>query len=347
MNQNREAWHWHVLGQTVRGASHVRAGLVNQDAISYVQGKDQDRLPVLLSVADGHGSPRYCRSDVGAALAVKVALTELRDASINGYDINNLSAIKQVLEDQLPRRIVRTWREQIERHYREHNFTAEDEAYVTEKAGKQAWQRLLSEHPVPYTAYGTTLLIAWVMPEFVAYLQLGDGDILVVEESEVDDQLGVLPSYSASKPMASDSRLLGNETTSLCSPKAWADFRTSFQVMYKPPALIMLSTDGYANSFASQDGFHSVATDLLNLLKAEGVAVVQQKLADWLNEASAKGSGDDVTLGLIYRGEQSLLPTSQSNHPYVEQQPAASTPLPHSDSFITSRHSAPQNEEQP
>ncbi len=66
------------------------------------------------------------------------------------------------------------------------------------------------------------------------------------------------------------------------------------------PALILVSTDGYANSFADAAGFLQVGSDLLNILRAQGLDEVTANLDGWLTEASEQGSGD-VTLGLLYR----------------------------------------------
>ena len=101
-------------------------------------------------------------------------------------------------------------------------------------------------------------------------------------------------------PKAND-RLLGNETTSLCAPEAWRDFRVSFQLLRQShPALILLSTDGYPNSFRDESGFLQVGSDLLSMIQQHGLAKVKDSLAGWLSDSTHAGSGDDVTLGIIY-----------------------------------------------
>src|SRR5690606_24305133 len=64
---------WHVTGASARGAVHARAQRPNQDAIAWhaPQGPDDS---LVLTVADGHGSPRYLRSHRGAKLAVTLAV---------------------------------------------------------------------------------------------------------------------------------------------------------------------------------------------------------------------------------------------------------------------------------
>jgi serine/threonine protein phosphatase PrpC len=60
------------MGETVPGASHLRAGVPNQDAILQVRESGRG-LPVVVSVSDGHGSNKCFRSDRGSRFAVKTA----------------------------------------------------------------------------------------------------------------------------------------------------------------------------------------------------------------------------------------------------------------------------------
>jgi len=63
---------WRVMGETVPGASHLRAGVPNQDAILQVRESGWGP-PLVVSVSDGHGSDKCFRSDRGSRFAVKVA----------------------------------------------------------------------------------------------------------------------------------------------------------------------------------------------------------------------------------------------------------------------------------
>jgi hypothetical protein len=69
---------------------------------------------------------------------------------------------------------------------------------------------------------------------------------------------------------------------------------------------VLLSTDGYANSFASPDAFLKVGRDYLDMLRTEGAEEVAKNLPAWLEETSQNGSGDDITVGIIYRREPPL-----------------------------------------
>ncbi|HEX7330212.1 MAG TPA: PP2C family serine/threonine-protein phosphatase [Pyrinomonadaceae bacterium] len=263
---------WQVVGQSVRGATHERNGLPNQDAIHWLPSSGRGSS-VVLAVADGHGSARYPRSHIGAKIAVEIA-TKLIDDFLKSQD--NLSLIKDATEDWLPRTLVRNWTEAVADHLKAEPLSQDEYVSVG-----------LADGPV---AYGATLLAAAVTERFALYLQLGDGDILTVSDSGV-----------VTRPVSKDERLLGNETTSLCAAEAWRDFRVSFQLLRQShPALILLSTDGYPNSFRDESGFLQVGSDLLAMIQEHGLAKVNDSLAGWLTDSTRAGSGDDVTLGIIY-----------------------------------------------
>ena len=78
MPPTRMDYRWGILGHSQLGASHSRQGLPNQDAIRFFILPDGSP-PAILAVADGHGSAKSFRSDVGAALAVSTAEEVCRD----------------------------------------------------------------------------------------------------------------------------------------------------------------------------------------------------------------------------------------------------------------------------
>lgn len=266
---------WQVVGQSVRGAAHERNGLPNQDAIYWMPASGRGPS-VVLTAADGHGSARYTRSHVGAALAVERA-AQLTDQFLQSQAVvDNLSLIKHAAEEWLPRALVRNWSEAVAENFKRDPLTPDE---------------IFSVNAEPIVAYGATLIVAAVTERFVLYLQLGDGEILSVSESG-----------EVVRPLIKDERLFGNETTSLCAPEAWRDFRVNFQPLTQsPPALILISTDGYPNSFRDESGFLQVGSDILQMVRENGLANVNKNLAGWLRDSTRAGSGDDVTLGILAR----------------------------------------------
>lgn len=262
----------------------MRNDMPNQDAISWHPQISLTQLPVIMAVADGHGGAKYFRSDKGAAFAVTEALSVVQEFLSGHENTENLSIVKTSAEEWLPKAIIRAWTERVREHISTNSFTEEEQA-------KHSANGLSNKDSHLVYAYGTTLLVAVVAKDFLLFLQLGDGDILTVyDEGEIE------------RPIFSDERLMGNETTSLCGTDAWRDFRTSFQPNAgNYPSLIFLSTDGYSNSFRNDEGFKKVAADIWRILKTGDVETVENNLEDWLNEASRAGSGDDITAGILFR----------------------------------------------
>lgn len=268
---------WQVVGQTVRGAAHERNGLPNQDAIYWLPASGGGSSAVL-AVADGHGSPRYPRSHAGARIAVETAVRLIDDFLRSQSDVDNLSLIKDATHDWLPRTLVRNWAEAVAVDLQAEPLT-ESELFLLGPGASREWS----------SAYGATLLVAAVNERFACYLQLGDGEILTVSDRG-----------DVTRPLSKDDRLFGNETTSLCANEAWRDFRVHFQPLTQtPPALVLLSTDGYPNSFRDESGFLKVGSDILNMVQENGLASVKDQLAGWLRHSTCAGSGDDVTLGIL------------------------------------------------
>ncbi|HWS87875.1 MAG TPA: PP2C family serine/threonine-protein phosphatase [Pyrinomonadaceae bacterium] len=278
---------WRVMGETVPGASHLRAGIPNQDSILQVRESGRG-LPVVVSVSDGHGSDKCFRSDRGSGFAVQEAarlVGEFLDESRGRADHTELESRAK---DYLPREFVRRWREAVEADIKARPFTGAELEAVEKRDGLRALKLVASN---PLLAYGATSLTVAVEESFILYLQLGDGEILNVSAT---GEVG--------RALPEDERLFANETTSLCTPDAEGNFRVRLQPLAgEPPALILLSTDGYVNSFSDSAGFFKVGSDLLEMLRADGFDPVNASLKGWLEEATRSGSGDDCTLGLICR----------------------------------------------
>ena len=288
-DSNQNQIEWRIIGETVPGASHLRAGIPNQDSI--LQMRESGRsLPLILSVADGHGSPKCFRSDFGSLFAVKKSaqtVGEFLDERRGRFDA---AEIESKGKAYLPKEFVKKWRKTVEYHLKNNPFTEDEFKKLEEKSGVNA-RKLIEENPL--LAYGTTSLTVAMEEDFIIYLQLGDGDILNVSKAG-----------EVTKTLPEDARLLANETTSMCLPKAENDFRFFVQKISAEasPAMILLSTDGYLNSFADEAGFFQAGTDILNMLAAEnGFEAVSENLKSWLEEATKMGSGDDCTVGVIYR----------------------------------------------
>jgi protein phosphatase 2C-like protein len=280
---------WQVIGHTVRGASHVRRETENQDCIRW----KSERGRVILALADGHGSAKSFRSAIGSAFAVAVSIefaSELLQAAPvetagQHEDSRFLSLVKDRLETDIPRRIVHKWSERVDQHLARNPFTEQELAALVEQDGQKSKQLIEKNGRL---AYGSTLVTAIAMESFAVFWQIGDGDVLTVSVTG-----------EVIRPVPTDARLIANETTSLCSHDAPRMFR--YAILGTPAPMIMLSTDGFANSFLDDEGFFKFGTDVSAIIVAEGLEKVKASLPDWLTEITARGSGDDISLGIICR----------------------------------------------
>jgi hypothetical protein len=268
---------WQVLTESVRGATHHRNGLRNQDAVAHYQA--EVGLPLIVAVADGHGSARCTHSHLGAMFAVEAAIDSVLTV-FNSPDLN-LSQIRGLVE-RLPQTLTHCWRDKVD-------------SYI-KKLGIEDCLRTKPLTKNPYLPFGTTLLVTCVLKDCILYWQIGDGDIVVIQA----DGMPITP-------IPNDARLLGNDTTSLCSKKPWQDFRYAFSPLVNvPPKAIFLITDGYKNSFKQVEGFYQALTDINDFIGTDGADSVKQDLAGWLNETSQQGSGDDISLAVIYVAEEKI-----------------------------------------
>lgn len=252
---------WRALGASVRGATHLRRNLPNQDALLWTPPEGAGTA-LTVAIADGHGSGACFRSDVGSAIAVRVATEVLssghRDPAAE---------------------IVARWRSAVAEHI---DANPEPDGPYARRPDIRA--------------YGSTLVAVHATESELLFVQIGDGDTLVVTATgQVERPFGVNPER------------LGLETESLCM----SDAANAVQIAIRPldgggTAMVMLSTDGYANSFRDDGEFLRVPTDLLDMIRESGADRVNESLSSWLDEASRHGSGDDITTALLIPAENQI-----------------------------------------
>ena len=275
---------WQSITASVLGAAHRRLGKMNQDAVGSLE------LPLgsMVAVADGHGSTLCVRSDRGSRLAVRSGFEAVGRMARAPGAVDHVHDIMQRITADAPRQIVDLWRRSVEEDIAREPLSQPD----LEAAGPDSAERLARD---PLLAYGTTLLLCLVSPRYVAFLQLGDGDTLTVA-----------PGGEVGRPLPPDPRLIANETTSMSGDGAWGNFRTRIQDLSESPIdLILLSTDGYSNSFRDDADFLKVGADILANINMAGIEKVSETLPAWLQEATNRGSSDDISAALLVREQHS------------------------------------------
>ena len=278
---------WQVAGASVRGALHVREGIANQDAFATWTSDDAAAPVAIVTVADGHGGARHFRSAIGARLAVDKGLEVLREMA-SRFDAASDAERARITAVDVPLRIVKTWTDAAHAHLAAHPIGDDEWLALQVADGPDALEMVRAE---PLFAYGATLLAALVTRRCIVLVQLGDGDILVVDADG-----------KAVRPVPSDARLVGHLTTSLCRTEAARDFRSAVLPLGRGDApLLMLSTDGYANSFKDDGHFLRLSRTVLESIRTNGIDAFGGQMPAILDHASTHGSGDDVTLALLYR----------------------------------------------
>ena len=291
-------WRWRVWECSVQGASHVRQQLRNQDAAAHWIAGDEPQQTVVLAVADGHGSDKSFRSHVGSEFAVSAAIDIGREFVCETCDATP-SEVKQAAEQRLPLLLTKSWQDKVTQHWTDHPLTAEELERWPVARQLQQRETSVSLNEILRT-YGSTLLVIIADHRSMLCLQLGDGDMLAVQD-ELDGELSV------SRPIERDESSIANETNSLCQLDAAKRFKVRFSLFgERAPALLLACTDGYSNGFESPAGFEQVGPDLCRALRQDGLAALAAELPGELERVSAFGSGDDVTAGFIFREDISV-----------------------------------------
>lgn len=241
----------------VTGARHLREAKVCQDA---VRGTRQGSV-VAVAVADGHGTSAH--GDLGAQLAVDVAVEQLLHFAAQLGPTADPMAVHAYAQHPLRVQLVREWAERVRRH-----------------AGADRME---------LQPYGSTLLFALSSPAFLLVGQLGDGDILLVDSDR-----------QVHRPIAADPSHFAEETASLCQNEASQAIRLRTTPAPQTETLLLLSTDGYSKSYATDVVFEQIGPDYLDMLRTDGPTGVATELREFLETVSAKGSGDDIALGMLY-----------------------------------------------
>jgi hypothetical protein len=257
-----------AAGGSVRGATHIAQDKPCQDALRLYEAPDG--CYAVACVADGHGSSRCPYSDEGALAAVDCAFELLSSVLDSTNDVN---AMRQTFNAQdglrIPKLMEYLWKQRVAIIHQEKGRGRAGEAF-------------------PFELYGTTLLAVAVTDEFIFAMQIGDGDImLAAPDGEVTRMLAVQEQR-------------GSETFSLCMEQSWQYIQTrDMLVPEQRPLMLLLSTDGYANSFTEQAGFLKAGADIYALWREQGLGYIKDNIDDWLTRSSEIGSGDDITLALL------------------------------------------------
>jgi len=262
------------FSKSVRGASHDRTGLVCQDSSAH---KITDRYAIAV-VADGHGSKKHFRSNVGSKFAVEATI-EAIDTYFEDYDsfVANFPKNHRMIIRNIQKQAILNWNVKVTEHLNANPVTEDEKKPFSE-------EEFADIQPESY--YGTTLIAGVAAEDFTFGIQIGDGSLVAIFE----DGEAVMPmEYNEAAP--------ANVTASMCNSNA-AGYFSGFYVDNKKLIAMYASTDGLYTSFGSEYDFldyHTIITSRLGNIEDFKSVIVNN-----LTKRSHFGTEDDISLSCVY-----------------------------------------------
>ena len=276
---------------SVRGLSHVLTGKECQDSSASWQGKKYSAV----IISDGHGGEKYFRSATGSRIACEVGkevissfMESIRKSNL--FDVfTKKSAKRDEMFSRLERSIIQRWNEEVEADSADFPFEADARFAALNDSDKESVIRTHSK------AYGATFIAAVVTAHYFFVLKLGDGNVCVLKENAPQLFFGLADELK-------DDRLQFNLTTSLCGGDADKEFKHCFVNTDKdyPIDGLILTTDGIINSYTSEQAYLDFMGNIFSAYREESVASAHSELAEFLPRLSEKGSGDDLSVGIVF-----------------------------------------------
>jgi len=265
------------FSHSVKGASHEKTGLVCQDSSAY---KVCDDYAVCV-VADGHGSKKHFRSNLGSKFAVEATISTIDRfyAEKEDFEENLPKDYKRIIKN-IQKQIITDWNDLVRDHLTANPVTDEEKSKFTDEE---------FEAIPPESYYGTTLIVGVAGKNFTFGVQIGDGTLVAI----FDDGKAVMPmEYNEAAP--------ANVTASMCNSNAASMFSGFYRDKQKLIAMFT-STDGLYTSFGSEFDFldyHTIITSQLFDLENFKKIIVNN-----LTKRAHFGTEDDISLSCIFNNE--------------------------------------------
>lgn len=262
------------FSHSVMGASHEKKGIVCQDSSANYVGEGF----AVAVVADGHGSKKHFRSNIGSKCATEAAVDTIKEFIKDPDEFDKLfhENHERIIKG-IEKQIIYSWNNKIRAHL--------DNNPVTIKEKSKFEYDEFDE--IPYESYyGTTLVVAVACRGYTFGFQIGDGSLVAVFE---DGETSMIMDYEEANP--------ANITSSMCNANAFSMF-DSFYVDSKRLLAIIVSTDGLYTSFGSDNDFldyHTIITGQL-----VDVDALLPSLKNNLVKRSHFGTEDDISVSCVF-----------------------------------------------
>lgn len=276
---------WYRIGFSIRGTSHIGAGLPLQDSLRRWPKGNRPAALAAMTVLDGHGNKKHFRSALGATIGADVATSTLSRWAKKLKDSTLTENVAAVVSKKVAEEVHCSWVDRVSQHAACEPFELRSLSRLSDKE-----QKLLAV--APQVAYGATYLSAIATERWGLLQRIGDGVIAVCdEEGNVTLPLG-------------ESEKSSQSTASLCFPNAVEQLQTHFIdfSLYSPTACIVLATDGYPDAAGGVNRFKERVVLFAETLKRLG----PQEFAVWFRTHLDRVSEhlfDDSTIAFLVRSD--------------------------------------------
>lgn len=240
-----------------KGAVGYKNKIKNKPSQDYFK-IEEIRDSLICTVADGHSGDFFTYSHKGSKFACEAAIKVIKK-----YIDKDINKIESLLEDkQIQIDICNEWRALVDEDMK---------GYLPVVFKKN------------YFKYGTTLLLAIITEEYILYLKLGDGDILIKQDNYIKR---VLPLY---KKYIVDC---------LAEEKAYDKMIYKIMKYEKGISNIIIYSDGFENSFnLYSDMVYEINNTLLKYNKnIFSKMKLEKNYSKYLSELSKNVSLDDISI---------------------------------------------------
>lgn len=275
-------------------------------------------------VADGHGSTRCFRSDIGSKKAVEIAQKSVEKFVKETSQLPGATTVQfidrreiEVSESKIAlssvvREIIDKWFVAVIKDEKEHPLT--DDPRLEEIAPKYK-DRYINDDDYRCHAYGTTLMVAVRTENYWFGFQVGDGQCVVLYADGL-----------WRRPIPWDDRCAFNTTTSICDDDSLSGFRYWFgfgnpestyteygygvngqdkdyvREIKSPPLAIFIGSDGVEDSYPRVDNDKYVVNFYRNRvvsLAENGFAAFNEEIDGLAKRFADRESTDDVSIAGI------------------------------------------------
>ncbi len=296
------------------GDAHVKSKKPKQDdAFSFPNGDPEaEQKPYAIGiVADGHGSPRYFRSHIGADIATKVVFEVLEHVA-NAYPLFENITNHQAFIKNIKVTILAKWAKAVRGHLADQPVTEHDFKRVikenaikgdvnkkTDKTGTaERVKKLKADHEKnPYKTYGTTLLATLLTQHYHLSIQLGDGMIIMSDPSYTENRILHQNDLQHEGPHGL--------TDSLCTTDAYDHMYATFEPCENDQRIgFFLCTDGVSEAFDRNESLYANIKNITKAYLSMAHTEAVEAITEWIQHVSSRSlAKDDASLALLLNHE--------------------------------------------